>query len=102
MFLQQLLNGMDFLQPTLPMAIHCDNNTATKLTEDSVWHPNVKHFRIKYHTMQNHVRAREIKVVWVHSVDNMANIFTKALGRSDFQQLHLELGIHSNTELGAV
>ena len=96
MFLRQLLNSMDLLQSTPPMPIHCDNDTATKLTEDSVWHPNVKHFRVKYHTMCNHVRAGEIRVVRVPSAGNVADIFTKALGQSDFQHLCLELGIRSS------
>ena len=41
-FLHQLLNGIGLAQldPTL---LHCDNDAASHLAEDQMWHPQVKH-----------------------------------------------------------
>lgn len=47
-FLRQLLTGLQFL-PSSPTRLFCDNDAATRLSEDHVWHSHTKHIRIKYH-----------------------------------------------------
>jgi hypothetical protein len=41
-FLRQLLDGLGFSE-TAPTPLHCDNDAASHLTEDHVFHPHVKH-----------------------------------------------------------
>lgn len=47
-FLRQLLSGVNLLPPS-PTPLFCDNDAASQLTEDHIWHSRVKHIRVKYH-----------------------------------------------------
>jgi len=85
-FLRELLSGVGLL-PSHPTPIHCDNDTASILSEDHIWHPQVKHIWVKYHHVRELVTDGEIKAVHVCSADNVADILTKPLTRPDF--LHL-------------
>jgi hypothetical protein len=58
-----------------------------------MWHPQVKHIRVKYHSIWELVTNGELTVTRVHSCDNIADILTKALARPDFLQLHDYLGL---------
>jgi hypothetical protein len=91
-FLRELLTGLDLLSSP-PTSIHCDNDTASILSEEHVWHPRVKHIRVKYHYIRDLVADGEIKVTRVRSADNIADILTKPLGRADYVRLRGRLGL---------
>jgi hypothetical protein len=50
--------------------IHCDNDAASILFEEYVYHPRVKHIRVKYHDLRDLVEEGEIQVARVRSADN--------------------------------
>ena len=91
-FLRQLLNGLSLLPPGATH-LFCNNNAATRLSEDHVWHSHTKHIRVKYHFTRERVLAGEITVSRVGSKNNTADIFTKPLARIDFHHLRHYLGI---------
>ena len=91
-FLRQLLEGLHFL-PSNASSIHCDNNAASILSEDHVFHARVKHIRVRFHAIREMVANGEIAVRRVRSKDNTADILTKALGRMDFIRLRHGLGL---------
>ena len=91
-FLRELLDGINLL-PSLPTPIHCDNDAASILSEDHLWHPRVKHIRVKYHYVRELVSDGEIKATRVSSMDNVADILTKPLGRGDYLRLRPYLGL---------
>ena len=92
MFLCQLLDAIDF-PCRLGTPIHCDNDAATRLAEDQVFHSQVKHIRVKLHMIREYIDLGELEVLRVRSADNIADILTKALGRSDFLRLRGYLGL---------
>ena len=65
-----------------------------------MWHPQVKHIRVKYHLIRELVTNGELTVMRVRSCDNLADILTKALARLDFLRLrdYLGLRMHGPTE----
>lgn len=83
-FLRQLLDGIKSL-PAGATNIFCDNDAALHLSEDHVWHSHTKHIRVKYHYTRELVLSGDIAVLRVGSKDNVADILTKPLARSDFQ-----------------
>ena len=92
LFFHQFLDGLNMpIFDTTP--IYCDNEAAGQLFEDQRWHARIKHFRVHYHTICDLVNLDEMKVLGVRSSDNVANIFTKALGPNDFACLRGYLGI---------
>ena len=96
-FLRELLEEIDFT-PTGPTPIHCDNDAASILSEDHLWHPRVKHIRVKYHYVRELVSNGEIKATRVRSADNVADILTKPLGRANYLRLRPLLGLHVEEE----
>src|SRR6266581_6622337 len=85
--LRQLLDSLAF--PCCGSTpIHCDNDTATRLAEDHVLHSEVKHIRVKLHTIWDYIAFGDVRVLRVRSEDNIVDILTKPLGRPDFLRLH--------------
>ena len=68
--------GFAFSDPT---TIHCDNNAAICLSEDPLLHERVKHIDIKYHFLRERAESGELKLHYINTKDNLADIFTKAL-----------------------
>jgi len=96
LFLRQLLDGIGIPQHN-PTPLHCDNDAASRLAEDYVWHPQVKHIRVKYHSVRDLVSNHELTVTRVRSCDNVVDILTKPLARSDFHHLCGYLGLRDQT-----
>src|SRR6266702_596646 len=93
-FLRQLLDGLMLLPPG-PSPLYCDNDAASRLAEDHVWHSHTKHIRVKYHYVREQVLTGELSVQRVNSKDNTADILTKPLGRVDFLRLRQYLGLNA-------
>jgi hypothetical protein len=77
-FLRELLSTL-VNNSTSPTTVYCDNDAASILTEDHVWHARVKHIRVKYHYVRELVTNKELAVHRVRSADNTADILTKPL-----------------------
>lgn len=91
-WLRALLTGIDFAPPE-PTTILCDNNAAINLSEDPSLHQRVKHVDIKFHFLRERVQSREIKMSYINTHDNLADMFTKALDRIKFTRLRGFLGL---------
>ena len=91
-FLRELLSNL--VSPiTSPTTLLCDNDAASQLTEDHIFHMRVKHIRVKFHYVRELVASKELAVAHVRSCDNTADILTKALNRTDFVRLRQHLGL---------
>jgi hypothetical protein len=93
-FLRQLLEGLHLL-PTGATNLFCDNDAASQLSEDHVWHSHTKHICVKYHYTHKLVHSGNVTVQQVGSKDNIADILTKLLSRLDFQRLCHYLGVRA-------
>lgn len=62
-----------------PITIHCDSQPAITIIKNKGDHTHSKHFNIKYHTVWEQVANREIKVEYIETKSNPADVFTKAL-----------------------
>jgi hypothetical protein len=91
-WLRSLLGELEFPQLSATPLL-CDNNGSIILTEDSSFHARVKQIDIKHHSIRQHVEQGLLKLHYVKSKDNTADIFTKALPRKDFERLRACLGL---------
>ena len=91
-WLRTLLSEVD-MAPTAPTVILCDNNTAIVLSNDPSLHSRTKHFDIKYHFLREKANNNEIKLAYVNTRDNVADIFTKALDKTKFARLRSLIGL---------
>ena len=96
-FLRELLQGLRVLKADgdecPPTQLYCDNEAATRLSQESVWHSNTKHFRAKYHSIRDNVRDGVLRVDRIPSAGILSDILTKATSRTVFEQLRPRLGL---------
>jgi hypothetical protein len=91
-FLSELLEELGH-PPSFSVRLHCDNNAARFLAEDQSHHANVKHFRVRYHSIRDLIKEGLAHVARVHSSHNVADIFMKALAHVDFECFCQMLGL---------
>nr|GEU49947.1 hypothetical protein [Tanacetum cinerariifolium] len=67
--------------PTIeePISMYCDNTGAIAIANESGITKGARHFRAKVHYLREVIEYGDIKLEKVHTYDNLANPFTKAL-----------------------
>jgi hypothetical protein len=76
-----------------PITINCDNTSAISISKNPVMHSKTKHIPIKYHFLRDQVTQKIVKIVYVDTKEQIADIFTKPLPRSTFENLRQKLGV---------
>nr|GEY98036.1 copia protein [Tanacetum cinerariifolium] len=77
--------------------IFCDNKSAIALCCNNVQHSRSKHIDIRYHFIKEQVENRVIELYFVNTEYQLADLFTKALGRERIEFLINKLGMRSFT-----
>jgi hypothetical protein len=67
--------------------IKCDNQAAMALSENDTIHDRSKHIGIRYHLIRDNVNKRRVRLSWVPTQEQQADILTKALGPQVFIRL---------------
>jgi hypothetical protein len=78
---------------TDPIPLHCDNTNAISHSKNPVLHLKSKNIPIKYHFLREQVTNRIVQVNYIHSTEQIADIFTKPLAMTHFGYLHQKLGV---------
>jgi histone deacetylase 1/2 len=89
-WLQSVLRELGVFQSHAP-TLWCDNLGATFLTANPMFHARMKHIEIDFHFVREKVSAGALKVRFISSQDQLADIFTKALARDVFDRLKFDL-----------
>nr|GEZ90488.1 retrovirus-related Pol polyprotein from transposon TNT 1-94 [Tanacetum cinerariifolium] len=79
----------------IPM--YCDNKSAIALCCNNVQHSRSKHIDIRYHFIKEQVENGVIKLYFINTEYQLADLFTKALGRDRIEFLINKLGMRSFT-----
>ena len=75
------------------LEIRCDNTSAINVSKNPVHHSRTKHIDVRHHFLRDHVEKGNIKLTHIRTEDQIADIFTKPLGRIPFLNLRLMLGL---------
>eukprot|EP00253_Pinus_taeda_P017502 PITA_17502 len=78
---------------TPPISILCDNTSAINISKNPVMHSKTKHIPIKYHFLCEQVLEQRVKLEYVTSKEQVADIFTKPLPRETFEYLRQKPGV---------
>ena len=70
-----------------PMVLYYDNTSAINISKNPVMHTKTKHIAIKYHYVRELVQDKEVKMEYVHTKEQIADIFTKALPKDAHEYL---------------
>ncbi|GKE75457.1 hypothetical protein Tco_1537498, partial [Tanacetum coccineum] len=85
--------GFDFNK----IPLYCDNKSAIALCCNNVQHSRSKHIDIWHHFIREQVENRVVKLYFVETNYQLADILTKALPRERFKFLLPRLGMKSLT-----
>ncbi|GKB03745.1 hypothetical protein Tco_0831888 [Tanacetum coccineum] len=77
--------------------MYCDNKSAIALCCNNVQHSRSKHIDIKFHFIKEHVENGVIDLYFVNTEYQLADIFTKALGRNRIEYMINKLEMRSFT-----
>ncbi|XP_021714891.1 uncharacterized protein LOC110682855 [Chenopodium quinoa] len=66
--------------------IYCDNSSAICISKDPVHHSRVKHIHIRHHFLKDNVEKGLIKMDFVNTEFQIADILTKPLSRDKFEK----------------
>jgi hypothetical protein len=95
LWLRKLLLGL-FRQELEATVIHCDNQSCIKLSENPVFHDRSKHIDIRYHFIRDCVQRGAVRLDYIQTDEQIADIFTKALSRQKFMKFRDQMGLRQN------
>lgn len=80
LYLRQLLEDLGY-QQSAATVIHEDNQGCIALADNPIHHKRTKHIDIRYHFVRERIESEEIKVSYVPTEHQLADLLTKALPR---------------------
>ncbi|XP_010463099.1 PREDICTED: uncharacterized protein LOC104743749 [Camelina sativa] len=91
-WLRKLLKELGIDQAA-PPHLFCDSKAAIHIATNSVFHERTKHIENDCHVVRDAVRDDIITTQHVRTTEQLADIFTKALGRDQFHYILSILGV---------
>ena len=92
LYFRQLLGEIGYGE-NIPTPLLCDNQGAMYLAITTKNDPNVKHIAIKYHFVRESVKDNIVNLLYVNTREQVADIMTKPLGRSQFEKFRTMMGV---------
>jgi hypothetical protein len=74
-------------------AILCDNQSCIKMTKNPVFHDKSKHLEIRYHYICDVVQRGAVKLQYVGTDEQVADVLTKPLSCVKFEYFQYKLGV---------
>ena len=78
---------------THKVVIYCNNLSSIQLARNPVFHARTKHIEVHYHFIWERVLAGDIDLVYISTDEQVADIFTKALGAEKLRRFRTMLGV---------
>ena len=85
-WLRKLLIDL-FEKPLDPTVINCYNQSCIKMSRDPMCHARMKHINNKFHYIRNLVQDGIVKLQYVLTHDQVADMLTKSLPNKKFEYL---------------
>ncbi|XP_020684800.1 uncharacterized protein LOC110101293 [Dendrobium catenatum] len=97
-WLRRLLSDFGISQ-TNPTDMFCDNTSAIALANNPVFHARTKHIEIDQKFIRDHLQQNHIRLLPISTVDQTADILTKALSTPRFEKLRSKLTVSKDPSI---
>lgn len=94
----QLLRDLCIFLAVIP-SIGCDNISSISLASNPIMHSKMKHVSIDFHFVREPVQSDQLRFFYISILDQVADVFTKALHGPRFSQLRHKLRFLTPHEL---
>jgi hypothetical protein len=91
-WLKSFLNSLGVIHDK-PMKLFCDSQAVLHIATNSVFHERTKHIELDCHFVRDQFKSGCVVAQYTRSSEQLADIFTKALGKKQFHYLLDKLGI---------
>jgi hypothetical protein len=88
----QLLGELIVREPEV-VELKVDSKSVLTLVRNPVFHEHSKHIDLRYHIIRNCLVEGTVSATYINTVDQLADILTKSLGRVKFQELRARIGM---------
>jgi hypothetical protein len=95
--MRQTLRDFGYNLSKVPLL--CDNESAIRMADNRVEHSRTKHIYIWHHFLRDHQQKVDIKLFYVSTDNQLADMFTKPLDESTFCRLRSELNVLDSCNL---
>ncbi|CCA67899.1 hypothetical protein PIIN_01770 [Serendipita indica DSM 11827] len=92
MWMRQFLEEIGY-DISIPSPLYLDSASAIQVVKNPEHQTTMKHVHRAYNWIREHVENKELRVQHVPTSENVADIFTKPLGRIKFEYLRGKLGL---------
>ncbi|KAG0572350.1 hypothetical protein KC19_VG087600 [Ceratodon purpureus] len=92
-WLRRLLGEIQVQNLNNSTSIHGDNQGSINLAHNPIYHGRTKHIEVRHHFIRERIQSGEISVDFVPTGEQIADILTKALGKTAFVRLRNQLGL---------
>lgn len=96
-WLKRLLTECDRVDESY--TLYMDNMSAMKLVKNPEFHKRTKHIDVKYHFLRDLYSKGEMRIMYINTDEQTADIFTKPLAKSRFTELRSKLGLVSKNSI---
>ncbi|XP_017228583.1 uncharacterized protein LOC108203891 [Daucus carota subsp. sativus] len=84
---------MDYGRVLNGIPIFCDNTSATAISDNPIQHSRAKHIDVRHHFIREHIEKGIVKLIYVPTEKQLADIFTKPLDETTFNRFVSDLGM---------
>ena len=91
LWIKQHLKDFGVIIKAIPLM--CDNTYAVSMGKNPVQHKRSKHIDVRHHFLRDNVEKGNIVLTYCRTEEQIADIFTKALSKDQFESNRLKLGM---------